>query len=40
MGDWVSGSVDSGCHKLLEYVWFVWSKASYSGDSGDVTDAG
>ena len=28
----VSGSVDSGCHKLLETVWFVWSKASYSGD--------
>ena len=24
--------VDSGCHKLSENVWFVWSKASYSGD--------
>ena len=22
----VSGSVDSGCHKLSENVWFVWSK--------------
>ena len=28
----VSGSVDSGCHKLSENVWFVWSKTSYSGD--------
>ena len=28
----VSGSVDSGCHELSENVWFVWSKASYSGD--------
>ena len=26
-GGWVvSGSVDSGCHKLTENVWFVWSK--------------
>ena len=35
-GSVVSGSVDSGCHKLLENVWFVWFKTSYS---GDVTDA-
>ena len=26
----VSGSVDSGCHKLSENIWFVWSKTSYS----------
>ena len=34
MGDgcMVSGSVDIGSHKLLENVWFVWSKTSYSGD--------
>ena len=39
MSEWslVSGSVDSGCHKLSENIWFVWSKTSYS---GDVTDAG
>ena len=36
-GSVVSGSVDSGCHKVSENVWFVWSKTSYS---GDVTDAG
>ena len=24
--------MDSGCHKLSENVWFVWSKTSYSGD--------
>ena len=24
----VSGSVDIGSHKLLENVWFLWSKAS------------
>ena len=28
----VSGSVDSGSHKLSENVWFVWSKTSYSGE--------
>ena len=28
----VSESVDSGCHKLSENIWFVWSKTSYSGD--------
>ena len=28
----VSGSVNSGCHKLSENIWFVWSKTSYSGD--------
>ena len=28
----VSGSVDSGSHLLSENIWFVWSKASYSGD--------
>ena len=34
MGDgcMVSGSVDIGSHKLLENVWFVWSKSSYSGE--------
>ena len=26
------GSVDSGCHKLSENIWFVWSKTSYIGD--------
>ena len=29
MGEW---SVESGCHKLSENIWFVWSKTSYSGD--------
>ena len=29
---WVSGQWVSGCHKLSENVWFVWSKTSYSGD--------
>ena len=24
--------MDSGCHKLSENIWFVWSKMSYSGD--------
>ena len=33
----VSGLEDSGCLKLSENIWFVWSKTSYS---GDVTDAG
>ena len=28
----VSESVDTGCHKLLENIWCVWSKTSYSGD--------
>ena len=28
----VGGSVDSGCHKLSENIWFVWSKRSYSED--------
>ena len=28
----VSGSVDSGCQKLSENIWFVWSKTSHSGD--------
>ena len=34
MGEWsvVSGSVDSGCQKLSENIWFVWSKTSHSGD--------
>ena len=31
-GWWVRGSVDGGCHKLSENIWFVWSKTSYSGD--------
>ena len=33
-GSQVSGGgwVDSGCHKLSENIWFVWSKMSYSGD--------
>ena len=35
----VSGLVDSRCHKLSENVWFVWSKTSCSGESGDVIDA-
>ena len=33
----VSGSVDSGCHKLSGNMWLVWSKTSYS---GDVTGTG
>ena len=24
--------MDSGCHKLSENIWFVWSKRSYSGE--------
>ena len=28
----VSGSVDSGCYKLSENIWFVWSKRSYGGE--------
>ena len=24
--------MDSGCHKLSENIWFMWSKRSYSGD--------
>ena len=28
----VGGSVYSGCHKLSENIWFVWSKRSYYGD--------
>ena len=28
----VGGSADSGCHKLSENIWLVWSKRSYSGD--------
>ena len=31
-GSVVSGSLDSGCHKLSENIWFVWSKTSYGGD--------
>ena len=33
-GSQVSGGgwVDSGCHKLSENIWFVWSKWSYNGD--------
>ena len=27
----VGGSVDKGCRKLSENIWFVWSKRSYSG---------
>ena len=27
-------------HISTENIWFVWSKTSYSGESGDVTDAG
>ena len=26
------GSVDSGCHKLSENIWFVWSRTPYSGE--------
>ena len=26
------GWVDSGCYKLSENIWFVWSEMSYSGD--------
>ena len=28
----VGGSVDSGCHKLSENIWFVWSKTYYEGE--------
>ena len=28
----VGGSMDSGCHKLSENIWFVWSGRSYSGE--------
>ena len=24
--------MDSGCHKLSENIWFVWSKMSYCGE--------
>ena len=24
-----AGSVDSGCHRLSENIWFVWFKTSY-----------
>ena len=42
MGDGcvVSGSVDSGCQKLSENIWSVWSKHHIVEISGDVTDAG
>ena len=30
-------SVESGCHKLSENIWFVWSKMSYSGDKGGMS---
>ena len=29
--------MDSGCHKLSENTWFVWSKRSYNGDGGWVS---
>ena len=29
-------SVDSGCHKLSENIWFVWSKRSYEWTKGGV----
>ena len=32
-----SGSVDSGCHKLLENIRFVWSKTSYCGDKVEMS---
>ena len=32
----VDGSVDSGCHKLSEKIWFVWSKTSYSGEKASI----
>ena len=28
----VSESVDSGCHEVSEYILFVWSETTYSGD--------
>ena len=34
--DW--GPVDSGCHKLSENIWFVWSKRSYSGQKVGCDD--
>ena len=32
------GLVDSGCHKLSENVWLVWSKRSYSGQKVGCDD--
>ena len=29
---WWLGAVDSGCHKLSENIWFVWSRTPYSGE--------
>ena len=33
----VGRSVDSGCHKLSENIWFVWSKRSYNGRKGRMS---
>ena len=33
----MEGSIDSGCHKVSEDIWFAWSKLSKVDENPDVT---
>ena len=34
----MEGSIDSGCHKVSENIWFAWSKLSKVDENSDVTE--